>query len=121
MALLATVLTGCGEKQNPVQEPDGAVGDGDGSQSGDVVPVTYTGQIKALLDSSCIGCHASTLQGAARNGAPLGVNFDSYAAAHQSASRANARIQAGTMPKSGPLTAQEKALFLAWIDQGLQE
>jgi uncharacterized membrane protein len=83
--------------------------------------VTYTEHIRPLLEASCTGCHASTLHGANRNGAPTGVDFETYARAAQSAERGNARIQAGSMPPSGGVGSNDRALFQKWVDQGLLE
>jgi uncharacterized membrane protein len=98
----------CGEKQDPF----GASIDGD---------VTYESDVKAILDASCIACHATDAEGADRNGAPAGVNFDTYAAAVESADLANSQIQPGGMPPTSPLKDHEKAVFQAWIDQGMNQ
>ena len=61
-------------------------------------------------------------RGGDRNGAPVDVNLDTYTDAVANASRANARIQGGTMPPgSGGLSSEDRALFQAWLDQGLLE
>ena len=113
VGLCALWAAGCGDKQDPFLVDDGG-------QDG-VGPVTYTGRIKALLDASCIRCHATSRQGADRTGAPVGVDFDTYVEAKNSGPGANQRIQAGTMPPSGPLPSGEKAQFQAWIDQNMPE
>jgi uncharacterized membrane protein len=112
VAALVTLLICCGTKSDPV-----------GGSPADGLPdtVTYTQHIRPLLEANCTGCHASTLQGANRNGAPTGVDFDTYANAVQSAERGNARIQAGSMPPSGGLSPDDKVLFQEWVDQGLSE
>ena len=113
LPLLATALfcLGCGDKADPVGEP------------GDGLPdlVSYTQHIKPLLDTNCIQCHAISRQGADRNGAPVGVNFDTYANARSSADRADARIQAGTMPPTGGLTTYDRSVFHKWVEQGTPE
>lgn len=110
LLLMLVCSPGCGEKQDPVNDDGGIDFD-----------VTYTQHIKRILDANCIGCHATTNQGADRKGAKLGVDFDTFNAATQSAQAANPLIQAGSMPPSGALSAQDKALFKAWVDQGLKE
>jgi hypothetical protein len=112
MAGLVALSISCGTKNDPV-----------GSLPGDGLPetVTYTEHIRPLLEDNCTGCHASTLQGADRNGAPTGIDFDTYANATQWAEQGNARIQAGSMPPSGGLTSNDRALFQKWVDQGLLE
>jgi mono/diheme cytochrome c family protein len=108
----ALALAGCGDKIDAVQE---------GACTVDLGSVTYQGQIKAIMDGSCTGCHASGLSGAARNGAPPAVDLDSYGGLTASADGSNKRIQNGTMPPSGSLPQGERALFQCWIDLGKQE
>jgi len=111
-AFLFTIsLSGCGDKADPVRSPDGS----DGSQSDSI---TYTLGIKEILDQHCIRCHSHIKTGAERNGAPPEVNFDTYESAVKSAQRANARIQAGTMPPDGGIAEEQHALFQKWIGKG---
>lgn len=107
---IALVALNCGEKVNPVR----------------IVPVTetritYTNDIKPILDNNCIRCHSSEKQGAERNGAPPDVNLDKYETVVDVAERANAKIQSGTMPPTGGLPEEERNLFQQWLDQGLEE
>lgn len=110
LALLGLLAGGCGEKQDPFGPDAGVEGD-----------VTYTGQVAPILDANCIRCHASDKQGAGRNGAPVGFDYDTYDDAVATAARAKAQIQSGSMPVGGNLTDEEKALFQAWVDQGTPE
>jgi uncharacterized membrane protein len=107
------ISCGCDEKMDPVQG------------NGDLDPideqVTYTTDIKPILDRSCIGCHATTVSGADREGAPIGVDYDTYELAKATATEANDRIQAGTMPVAAPLADEEKNLFDHWVKQGLTQ
>ena len=48
--------------------------------------------------ATCTMCHASTLEGDARNGALASVNFDTAEAAMTSAARGLSRVEAGAMP-----------------------
>lgn len=107
-----SLLLSCGEKINPVRNND---------QGNGQIEVTYSNQIKPIFDNNCIRCHATDLQGSARNGAPPNVNFNSYSNAINSAGLANSRIQAGTMPPDGGLPSDDRDLFQQWIDQGLKE
>ena len=111
--LLATALLclACEDKTDPIGDPSDGLPDA----------VTYTQHVKPLLDAHCIQCHATSRQGADRNGAPTGVNCDTYAVAQASADRGNARIQAGTMPPSGGLSQYDRSLFAKWVEQGTQE
>ncbi len=109
LACLALCLA-CGDKVDPLGEP------------GDDLPdvVTFTIHIKPLLDTRCVQCHASFRQGPDRNGAPPGVDYDTYALAVASAQRGNARIQDGTMPPGG-LPTYERRLFAKWVSLGMPE
>jgi uncharacterized membrane protein len=108
---VSLLVLGCGQKQDPFG-PDGGI----------VETVTYTAQVKPLLDGHCIRCHATTKQGASRSGAPIGLDYNTYSVASANAQRANQQIQAGSMPPGGPaLASNDKAIFQAWLDQGLLE
>jgi uncharacterized membrane protein len=64
----------------------------------------------------CTACHSSALTGAARNMAPVGTDFDSFAAAMAKAGAAASRVNLGQMPPAGAAqpTPDEKAALLAW-------
>ena len=74
-------------------------------------PTTYTDVMRDIFVPSCLQCHSSTLSGAARNAAPVGVDFNTFAKATSPGPlgpnnvRANVRIQEGTMPPTGGLSA----------------
>ena len=94
LLVLVSFAIGCGEKQDPAGDADFQIDCG----------VTYTEHVKPILDANCISCHASNLEGADRNGAPEGIDFDSYGAAKASGDEANTRIQAGVF---GMVMAQD--------------
>lgn len=76
-----------------------------------------------VFASNCFVCHSSNLIGAARNGAPPSVNWDTYEATLPNASRAIARAVVDmTMPPffSGlPLLDEEQRMaMLAWQNAG---
>lgn len=75
------------------------------------VAVSYTNDIRPILNNHCITCHSGS-------GAPRGIQLDSFAAAKANAAAANAAVQSGLMPLVGSLTADEKALLQAWVDAG---
>jgi len=75
---------------------------------------TWTGQVKALLDTRCGSCHTGTK-------ASGGVRLDTYAKASANADRALAAVKAGRMPTSGPLAASEIQLLQDWITGGKQQ
>lgn len=70
--------------------------------------------VKSLISSSCAlsGCHVSP----ANTG---GANFESNAniVAHASQIKARA-VDQGTMPPTGPLSAENKAKITDWINAG---
>jgi hypothetical protein len=47
--------------------------------------------------------------------------LNDYASAVRFAAASNGRIQAGTMPQSGPLSASDKAIFDQWVKGGSKE
>ena len=100
-ALVGTLATcmffACGDKgalDSPVPPEAGAV-----SFSTDIVP---------LLAKSC-ACHVT---------GPIGPSLSNYRNVLSVADISNAAIQAGSMPPTGPLSAEDKALFQSWIDAG---
>lgn len=72
-------------------------------------PVYYVNTIKNILTSSCVGCHA------AGGYAP---NLTSYDGTKASGAAVLADINAGTMPKSGPLPTDQKTAFQNWANAG---
>ncbi len=114
LGMVGLCLCACGDKQNPVTRQDDSASTDQGS-------ITYADPIKGLLDTRCTGCHASSRAGSDRHGAPLLINFDTYAEARRNAELANQEIQSGGMPPSGALPDAEKQTFQAWLDQGLKE
>ncbi|HLA41058.1 MAG TPA: hypothetical protein VJ417_13740, partial [Candidatus Glassbacteria bacterium] len=78
--------------------------------------VDYQDVRDSLFVPVCLNCHDSNKSGAARNGAPVNVNWDTYALAAASAANGNTQVQQGTMPPSGTLTASQKAIFEDWVN-----
>lgn len=70
---------------------------------------------RAVLERSCLNCHASTLTGRARGGAPEGIDFDADADVARHAAHIRTVLADETMPLSGPLPACEEALLLAYV------
>jgi uncharacterized membrane protein len=62
----------------------------------------------------CTSCHSSTRTGAARSGAPAGVDFDTYASASAHAQKAAEEVNEGEMPRNGTATAAEKDSLFRW-------
>ena len=61
----------------------------------------------------CTGCHATTLGEGSRNGAPLGIDYDTYEAAVASAKVGVESVYAGRMPPVGA-PEPDKEIFYAW-------
>lgn len=97
-------------------------GDGGGTAGGgaDLPAIECDGDSPAYeevaLFGTCVLCHASTrAAGLARSTAPVGVDFDSEAAAQESAIKAVEQVYQGTMPPAGePPTEAEKAALYEW-------
>ena len=118
LALAVMIALSCGDKADPVAvlpPDDNTPGDGD------TTALSYAVDVKPILDLYCIGCHSSQVSGAARNGAPLSVNFDSYEAASANAGAANSRIQAGSMPPGGSVPAADRIVFQLWLSEGVPQ
>jgi len=104
-------MVGCGDKVDPLQRVDSGTDETNG-------PVTYAVDIQPLLETHCLSCHSSQRQGSERSGAPINVDFDSYAGIVQWIDEASLRIQSGTMPLTGGIRQEDRALFQRWIDDG---
>ncbi len=110
--ILTLAFAGCGGDNSPVN-PGNGNGNGNGEE------ITYTSDIQPILAANCTRCHSTTLTGAARNGAPVDVNWNTYAAAVQAAPRGLLRMQAGTMPPTGNrVPAADITKFQQWIQAG---
>ena len=105
-------MIGCGDKFDPVQEFDF-----DPNESNELV--TYVDDIQPLLETHCLLCHSADNQGVDRNGAPIGINFDTYEDIIIWVNETSLRIQSGTMPPTGGIPQDERILFQRWIDDGL--
>jgi len=111
LVVAAGWLVACGDKIDAVQET---------CTSGQTA--TYQQEIKPILDTLCTGCHSSQLSGAARNGAPVTVDLDTFQAASKTAEQSNVRLQNETMPPSGTVaSAAQKETFSCWLVSGRQE
>lgn len=99
VALAALGLAGCGQD---LPEVDCAT------------PAVPSYAMVHAFSLSCTTCHASTLRGAARFGAPVGVDFDTYEAAVPHAEEAARRVFAGDMPRTGTLAAGDAQVLYRW-------
>ncbi|MGB1012506.1 MAG: hypothetical protein ACPG4T_00115 [Nannocystaceae bacterium] len=74
----------------------------------------------AALDN-CTTCHASTLSGGDRSGAPVGVDYDSFADAMMNAEHGVIEVEAGRMPIGSSLSEEDKQDFYLWALCGTPE
>lgn len=100
-----------------------------GPPTGAVCPadstLTYASFGKSFMDEYCTRCHASTLHGAARHGAPAFHDFDTLAGIKNVADHIDETTAAGPvsvnegMPDSGKLPSEaERTLLGEWIACG---
>lgn len=114
MSVMTAGLWACGEKIDPVQGFDLAgAPDGQGA-----TVVSWCREVDPILKQRCTGCHASTRSGAARNGAPAGVDYDTYVLAAANADRGLSRMQARSMPPGGGMPDDQIQTVAQWIAQG---
>jgi uncharacterized membrane protein len=69
----------------------------------------------------CSNCHSSTKEGAARNGAPDSINFDTYAGAAPNAGRAASQVRQGKMPPPASdfsVTSEQRSTLEKWSECG---
>jgi uncharacterized membrane protein len=81
------------------------------------MPAVPTFAQVTAFTTSCGNCHSSELVGAARNGAPTGIDYDTYDSAVRFAEKAAEEVNEGAMPPGGAataLTAMEKETLFRW-------
>ena len=80
-------------------------------------PLSYDTFGRQYLRTHCAGCHSSGLPEGYREGAPVGVDLDTWAGALQWAERTEARAtgDSPTMPPGGGPTDEERARFTEWV------
>ncbi len=111
-AILVAALYSCDSHTYEEIQEDAPVIEGD---------VTYTANIKTIIDMECVSCHSTGGSGAFR---PL-TSYDEVKAAVQDAGLLN-RIQLqnsqpGVMPQTGRMTQAKINLILQWNEDGLLE
>lgn len=104
-ALIALAFAGCGDP--PLADPC-------------IDTPTYTNQIKPMiLDTKCLQCHSMMLKMQARQGAPEGIDFDTYELAQPHFDAMSSAITSGReppptlMPKI-EVTPAERELVSDW-------
>jgi uncharacterized membrane protein len=106
------LLVGCGD-DGPAPTPDEM--ENPQPDCTKITPPTYEQLLQGTL-SHCVVCHSSTLTGDARNGAPDGVNFDSYDAAKLVVQQAYGMVKGHYMPypDGKGITNAERNRFYEW-------
>ena len=82
-------------------------------ESEDCAGLYYENFGENFLRENCQGCHASTAQD--REGAPVGISFDSRADVLTHLPAIISEMQEGTMPPAGGVPEEEHAAFELWL------
>jgi hypothetical protein len=70
---------------------------------------------------TCIACHSSSLTGAARNGAPAPINYDTAEGAGRASLVGLSAMERGAMPPGGPPDQSEIDQWKVWAECGKPE
>ncbi len=73
--------------------------------------LNFANILQNALGPNCLGCHSSP-----RNAA--GINLETYENVFTHKAEVMGAVQSGSMPRSRPMPATQKALLLAWIESG---
>lgn len=86
------------------------------------VPLTYHSFGQGFMDNYCTGCHSSIIADGQRRGAPVGIDFDTYAGVLQYAERLEERVLIANrieddnpMPPGGGPTTQDLDMLEEWL------
>ena len=84
-------------------------------------PLTWENFGHAIVTRHCLGCHSALLPEERREGAPAGVDFDTYGDVLAWAERIEARStgEGASMPPGGGPTAPERELLAEWLSCGV--
>ena len=87
-----------------------------GAAAVDCKTVTVAKYSEMTAWAKCTNCHSSTLTGAARAGATVGIDFDKVETARMHAAKAMDEVYEGAMPLAGSpaLTEAEKTQIYNW-------
>jgi hypothetical protein len=104
---MTLLVNGCPPLTQPQATPDGGAG-------GD----TWAGYAKGFFATYCTRCHSTTLTGAARNGAPVGYNWDDQASVNTHLDLIRDAVGVSVfMPPSPPTpSCAERQRLVRWID-----
>jgi hypothetical protein len=104
---MTTLVNGCPPLTAPLTTPDGGAG-------GD----TWASFAQGFFAAYCTRCHSSTLVGDARNGAPVGYDWDDPTAVRAHLDAIRSAVGVGNfMPPSDPRpSCDERRRIVRWID-----
>lgn len=114
LALASITITSCSSdsESDLLELPDEIPSNGD--------LVTYTNDVKSIVDGSCLGCHSSP----PRNGAPFALtNFNQVSTRANSILTAMSRANGApaAMPPSGRLPQATIDVIDQWIKDGTEQ
>lgn len=114
--LLSGLLVGCGD---PVTEPPSGLSTSSAVDC-ETRTLSWDNAGGPVLIGWCAPCHASGLPADQRQGAPVGVDFDTLAASRPFGDRIVERaVTSLDMPPGGPLTDADQLLLLDWVSCGM--
>jgi uncharacterized membrane protein len=123
LALLCLALPACDSGGDDDDDDGAAEGHEHTAPEVDCATVTAPSFSEMSAWSKCTNCHSSTLTEAARNAAPVGVDFDTFASARSSAEHAMEEVYTDRMPLPGhpALTDAERDQIYNWASCGTPE
>lgn len=84
-------------------------------------PLSWDSFGQGFMSTHCAGCHSSLYPEGMREGAPVGVDLDTYTGVLQWVDRVEARTlgEGATMPPGGGPSDAERALLAEWLACGV--
>lgn len=108
--LLLSPLIACGDSAAGTPTPEEAL------SCDRSPPLTYESFGQAFMIQNCTPCHHVLLPEADRNGAPVGVDFETYGKVLSWSDRIHERtVVTETMPPGGGLSAEDLSKFEEWL------
>jgi hypothetical protein len=111
LPVLLLFAVSCEDPLEATTSPDACV---------DGTPLTWANFGKPMFATWCVSCHAETISGADRNGAPLGLNLEhlDQVLPHLDRILATSATNDWTMPPSGGMSARDRERLREWIECG---